>query len=434
MKSKTSLSYLTLIIIFGVIFLSGCPGKITVNECMSNSSCNENMKCLNGECVNIIVKDCEDNSQCNEGEICSQGKCINQFQENICETDADCEAEHYCESTIGKCVKDVSNDPCEKIECEEGNELDPETCDCIDINEDLPCLNDSDCMVGQYCNSSIGICRGDTLDDSCLEGVCADGYFCNLETGNCELVDDLDPCEYTRCAEGYECDTEAGNCVLIEENINPCEYTMCAEGYECDTETGNCELIEENINPCEYTMCASGYECDAETGNCILTREPDYETFMCKEQPLVCGDVFLCFSNCDADDEDCGQHCFDSASEDCITCIIDASNCLEASGCIDEDDRLMGNCVYDSECNNEQTLNCLGNVYFIEYKEECSNSQICVPAYNKPALCFEEDGSIPENSIPCNISDLCSCPSDMFCNDIGNGNGFCQTACADLME
>ena len=78
------------------------------------------------------------------------------------------------------------------------------------------CTSDTDCAVGEVCNTATGQCEagptGCTSDEDCAEG-----EVCNTETGQCEVA----PTGCTSdedCQEDEFCDVQTGDCV-VNENL-----------------------------------------------------------------------------------------------------------------------------------------------------------------------------------------------------------------------
>ena len=75
-------------------------------------------------------------------------------------------------------------------DCPEGKEINPDTGNCINIEENTETV----CPEGKYLNPATGRCKNVEDDDTLAE--CADGYERNPETNRCRKIQTTDASEY----------------------------------------------------------------------------------------------------------------------------------------------------------------------------------------------------------------------------------------------
>lgn len=124
-------------------------------------------------------------------------------------------------------------------------------------NADTSCIADSDCAVGELCDSVTETCATEcTTDAECAPGeICVDraeqdGSICIADSG---CTTDAD------CASGETCNTDTGTC-----EASSCTTDADCPNGTCNTDTGQCEAAGCTDN----SDCASDQVCNSDTGMC----------------------------------------------------------------------------------------------------------------------------------------------------------------------
>lgn len=263
--------------------------------------------CVGGRFPQLEVCDCLDND-C-DGDI---------DEDDPCEGDAICYHESanvcYCAEPCDPSVEwgcvDLSQvcqwieehegyycvgDPCEGVECDEG-----QVCrygQCISVCEGVTCPEGQVCVavgdVGvcvpancyiddpQYRCEEGQICKnGRCVDDPCWEVECGPGQFCR--DGQCHDVCTTE--DASSCEEGQKC--YDGECIP-----DPCYGLNCPPQMVCNEQTGQCEddpcigvdcfyplvCIDGKCvdPPCSFVECPEGYQCIDDT--CISSEAVEEE-------------------------------------------------------------------------------------------------------------------------------------------------------------
>ena len=137
--------------------------------------------------------------------------------------------------------------------------------------------------------------EADVTESPC-EGVqCATGEICNGATGECVALDSS-PCAEVVCEVGEVCDGQTGECVAIEDSL--CADSDCTPEQVCDGATGEC--IDIPVPECTADAdCAPGCEscvdgaCEAIPGACCTNAD-------CPSSAPVCSEASVC-TNCEVD-------------------------------------------------------------------------------------------------------------------------------------
>jgi hypothetical protein len=147
---------------------------------------------------------------------------------------------------------------------------------CVGAPDGLPCDDGDLCTEDDACIA--GLCKGNVLDCSILDGQCQQG-FCDSATGECIKQDFEDtPCEDgDLCTTGEVCSN--GICgggtpkVCVSDN-------SCEDGI-CDAETGDC--LSKPVD--DGTACNDGNVCFS---NGVCEAFPDNTGSECVATPLAC--------------------------------------------------------------------------------------------------------------------------------------------------
>lgn len=383
----------------------------TCIECLENTDCSYGELCTNNQCGNG-TPECEKDADCGvgycykpEGKI--PGVCIECVQDSDCLTGQVCNAQHVCENQTDPtdCSQDASIcnaqqhcfkptwsatkicvdciDQYAKNGCKDQEICNEETNQCIDPNDTpneclditttettitnpcpdggtcyqhetepdycFECISNSDCPVGEICDSNLECNITDNNCDSnsdCSPGVCdpetnqctecnstqdcPEGTTCN-ENGRCESNENGSECtvatEEDDCGEGRHCyigivetsgkklqpildgDTPLnqqgiGVCVdcIVDQDCNSfqkcneftCEGScesdeQCPEGEICDPETGQCD----SDDPCSDIACPDNASCemiDGEGARCDCDEGHEFFDGECVEINLACED------------------------------------------------------------------------------------------------------------------------------------------------
>ncbi|MBQ8037144.1 MAG: hypothetical protein IJ268_09140, partial [Proteobacteria bacterium] len=175
----------------------------SVDRCVplgcSGITCGENETCNAGECLCGDIK-CEENEICSDEKTCesTESKCENvtcdvpnescNESTGTCDCGGEtCNEGEYCNDE-GKCIE---GDPCEGIECEDG-----ETCvygQCICKGAGAKCEDGKTCeydvcvdteCVGKTCEEGLVCAKGECIDPACV-GVTCDDPSLSCSAGNC---------------------------------------------------------------------------------------------------------------------------------------------------------------------------------------------------------------------------------------------------------
>jgi hypothetical protein len=142
-----------------------------------------------------------------------------------CSSDAGCDERAACKR--GRC---------QEVECRSNTHCPLETtCNPDTYTCDPGCLSSQDCLVGDRCDITAGVCLPRSCTDTQLD--CAFGQRCNLATGACE-EDTTKNCD--RCSDDGDCLPD-GLCGQVEaigrpRCFMPCtpeSFDPCPSGMQC---------------------------------------------------------------------------------------------------------------------------------------------------------------------------------------------------------
>jgi hypothetical protein len=320
---------LLLLALFGA---AACRGTVLVEKCTTDDQCPANFHCATqgintGDCL------CNDNSACVQDggapTVCNpSGFC----QVKVgCVTNADCESQEYCDTTVSECVTGTG------------------------------CSSDLDCPIGTICAVLQGSCvPGCHSNGDCPRGdpcTCANGSECSCPIDGGDFVDpagyDRSQCEIGAC----RTDTCAGDTSLCPYNddctgqpdggLSVCEpdprmNVLCqnctigpgATGDECSvpaSQGADFCLIDLHggnlfcgVDCSQGQGCPSGYECDDVV---VLTQNPCASDSQCTPSKIACSGDANCptDSQCTASGQ-CGGFCVadEGNGQGFCTCVTNA--------------------------------------------------------------------------------------------------------------
>ena len=312
-----------------------------------------------------------------------------------------------------------------------------------------PCLADSDCEEGYYCDTTeclsccpenpedcINICCGKCVPIECQEGETMpcwegpDGSFpdqgiCQYGTMSC--IDGLwSECIGQILPEEERCDGLDNNCNGIvddpwaDELGQICSVNGAEGGYICKADGSGVECFidgscydgiqnqDETDVDCGGSIClpcSEGQQClvdsDCASGNC--------DEGICGEEfveGLSCAELYNCINAC-PENEDCINDCFDAASESALNDFEALQDAFDGCGVICGDD--VG-CI--ESCAEEEILQCFGEGE-CEQNSDCDDGDICTINTCEYGVCeFEfvdcDDGD-PNTNCVCDPEIGCVC-------------------------
>jgi hypothetical protein len=346
-------------------------------NCRDDCDCYTGETCINGNCqpAGGDQQSCTIDEDCPEGQVCKGNKCVNESCETredcappacvckegecttpppVCQTDEDCCVGYRC--NFGTCVP-------ENVGCQSDDEckaIDPEYPRCVDGECVQECVNDIDCLPGQFCVDNHCVSRDCTVES------CPQGQWCDVNDGQCKPGCDQnsdciapETCNYqthqcgqTDCC-GGACDPATQYCdTLTCQCVDKClTDANCPEGFECKADghcwctTGGCppgttcnlqtgECVQETVQCTTDADCPAGWTCNQTTGQC--------------ESTGTAGEGDMCFGD-DQCDAAAGLLC--DSSLFCIGCVLEDPNFSPTFTCRYECSLLARTCpISDREC------------------------------------------------------------------------------------
>lgn len=311
------------------------------NPCDDGILCTIGDACDNGECKGIPVI-CPSLNDCIAG-YCNQTTGLCQTMDNTvsCDDGDACTLNDKCNGA-GACIGIPKNcndlQPCTLDSC------DSDTGDCIHVPlaNFTTCADGNLCTIGDICIG--GICKG--LEKDCQDGNVCTSDFCDPETGQCIPINNMlscndgNPCTYNdTCLEG----TCIGNNTLACDDQNPCTEDICVLGNVQTQNTPTCSHI--NISGVE---CDDGIPC---TKNDTCSAGICSGTLLNCDDGNVCTNNFcdeltgLCISQNEGSICDDGDPC--TIADSCVngTCLGVPLNCDDSNPCtLDQCDPLSSTC------------------------------------------------------------------------------------------
>lgn len=264
---------------------------VSVNACVSNSSCGCGGVCEMGVCTtlgdicNVNEPYCDTNNinhnkcvECLNSDHCSgnkkyciEGVCHECSIDSECASDTDCDV--YCDnySCIHSNVEELN---CKKqgLKCFIGNRF------CVECN------SNNDCGSGRLCNLATRTCEVCKFDEQCRSDDECNAY-CNVTSGSCEL-----PSILLNCNGNLRCNKQTAKCVDCLDNgdclsniflttcntsSNTCHQCLtdvdCRSDYNCNAKCAVIYKLNRPINICRNDVsgvlsCCDGKKCDLDWG------------------------------------------------------------------------------------------------------------------------------------------------------------------------
>lgn len=242
----------------------------------------------------------ESGSQCIDYGVCIEYVDGNSYCGVACLSDYGCPPQYKCREIPG--IADM--------------QCIPETGTCENLVE---CESDTDCVYGEICNESLGVCAMGCLDDEACSGdlICS-GFHC---TTPCDDVNNPCAADY-ECADDGRC-KKPGSCIDWRDCEEPETYCdleshMCKPGcmqdVDCKTAAKVCENMSCVTRACKAAWsCAFGQMCRLDEvaedfGDCYEPEGP-YCDACNGDDPDSCGEENLCVNFQDEDGNDKGAYC-----------------------------------------------------------------------------------------------------------------------------
>ena len=411
-----------------------CVFSNNTDPCDDGDLCTFDDRCVGGQCIGTPIS-CNDYNECTQDE-CILGQChhfpIGSNLWTHCDDGDNCTHSDMCVN--GQCIGTP-------IDCNDGNicttnECDPQTGECVIVNNELYCDDGDICTTHDVCVN--GTCLGEPMDcddgDPCTEDVCVNGNCFHRQMYN-EPCDDTDPCTVNdTCVQTLLRDNGYLSCIGEPKICN--DGNVCTED-ECNPSTGNCETTNNNLpcddgNPCtlndvcnngtcsgvlrdceDNNVCTFGI-CDTLTGNCMYTYlnvscdDGDLCTHsdfciegQCVGIPVDCDDGDVCTINdrcnattgqCEYDPFDCDDSnectsdvCLDMGGAMCFhKNINDGHYCDDGDLCTDHDTCIEGECIgIPKSCGNGNVCTSgtcdpnTGNCTVMHNNDPCDDGNAC---------------------------------------------------------
>lgn len=318
--------------------LGNCGGGVQVpdgNLCDDGNKCTVGETCLAGECI-ALPMDCSEisNSACIEG-VCDPdtGECTGVPVEDpacscwgaedgeACDDGLACTLNDTCDNQL--CIGEVLDcsdfgDICNDGVCNPANGK----CTRSPANEGGDCDDDLTCSVADICVA--GVCTGDVMDCSELDGPCSIGA-CDEASGKCEALINTDG---TPCDDGDVCTgndhCEEGACTWGFDLCAACDGlevgAACEEGDACTLNStckvtvGKLVCLGQNLQCPDMGPCMFGM-CEPSTGECIPKPLPN-GLFCFDQDPCTVTDV-CGGGQCHGSPKDCGATASPCAAVSC---------------------------------------------------------------------------------------------------------------------
>lgn len=466
-----------------------------VQNCNDGQFCNGTESCVEGACQAGSPPSCNDGNACTVGDSCVEPACL-AGTPTECDDANPCTSDS-CDPSTGKCVFLAAAVPC----------VDGDACtvndNCVDGvclgGEVTPCADDGNACTLEGCNPATGECvslasdgpcvDGNlcTVQDTCVQGVCAPGKSVVCDDANPCTKDACTPavgvCVYTPitgpCDDGNLC-TQAeacadGKCAGVLkacDDQNPCTIDFC------DVQTGKCTSIGATggcddgdpcttIDSCSGGTCKGGApkDCDdgepcttdaCSAGNCqhAPATGPCVDSNPCTTVDFCKGGKCVGAGNvCPCTQENAGTICNDNnpcttdgcivATSACQNTALDGVTCSDGDGCTGLDVCLSGTCtgLQPKDCNDANnctddscdplTAACKNspNVNSCTDGNACTQGDACKDGICKGGSTQSCDDGIPCTLDTCTSGGACAhsaAPDGTSCED---GNPCTEAAC-----
>ena len=419
-------------------------------ECDDDNPCTDNICTATGGCdYPPNAQPCDDLDPCTLGDECIEGECVGIQMPCNCQSDADCETLEdgdLCNGLLvcntGELPYKCSVDPDTIVVCPEPEGVDayclqpacePATGDCSLVPQHEGYL----CENGDAC----------TLNDKCVEGICAAGTSVVCNDGNPCTDDSCDP---------------ANGCVHSPNEIpcndsNPCTTIDLCSGGEC---VGGQELDCDDNNPCTDDSCDPDAGC-VHTANQETCDDADECTTLdhCSGGNCIpggslnCDDQEPCTTDFCLPVEGCQQEPAPGPCDDGDSCTLNdickggtcvggpAPDCNDDNPCTADSCNGSGLCVHvpanDEQCDDANACtvgdHCDGGACVHGGLQDCSDDDVCTDNFCDPIIgCVVKLNQAPcDDNDPCTTSDTCALGScvggpEVICND---GNDCTDDSC-----
>ncbi len=264
-----------------------CSNTPCQTSCTSNHECTDSSLpyCCGGACQAAPCS-CTSNAQCSGATPnCCSGTGICQAAPCSCTSDAQCPTGMNCCNGTCSSAACTCND---STPCGPGKNCCNGTCQTQSC-----CVNNSQCPIGQCCNSVNGQCNASYCTPSCCstDSCCSQqcpGY--NPTACGCQQ----DQCSSTLCPD-YNfctCNPQAASC-NTPDCSNSCNSPQCP-GYNfcvCNPADSSCSTTPSCTSSCDNPQC-SGYDfctCNPEDSSCSTPDEDNSGGLTCNTYIVQCG-------------------------------------------------------------------------------------------------------------------------------------------------
>ncbi len=291
-----------------------------------------------------------------------------------CTENSDCLDGMYCDSSLGSCVQ--SEYCTDDRDCPLDMQCDVDRGTCVPSEEPPPtsCRGDDDCAVGQFCDSS-GHCRASqtcsTHEDCTLPGL---GY-CD-DRGTCVPSPGAECVTSNECESGERC--VDGFCTEWNDGGGQCQFDEQCDGGQGLCVDGTCHAACNGDDE-----CGTGEICDG--GYCRFQEDTQngcrYNSDCAPGQ--VCIDTVCHDTGC-TQDTDCttaGDRCVDGV---CVADEAPQPECTQNSDCTEQGyECVEGVCrkpctVADPDCTSCGMTYCIRG-YCYDEEPQCMVSADCAP-------------------------------------------------------
>lgn len=370
-----------------------CYNGACILGCRSSKSCPSDQSCINNRCQNpCSLKEnvCGANAICNCIDHATSCSCPAGFSgnptpqqgcvrvPNICHSNQDCPAQHFCDKGFCQCSCSSKNDCAQGERCKNGY--------CAKV-----CYGNGNCLPGELCvdgSCEIG-CTSDTgcrADEVCINGKC-------------------------KCSHGFI----AGPDTCLD--INECEEHPCHPSAECI-----------NLHGTYKCVCPQGTAGDPVGTGCLTPHQCENHHDCPDSQSCI---HFSCADPCSL--VDCGPNTICSVIDHVAGCQCQSGYIGDASGCFKVECLTDNECPKDKYCNLESNkcaspcnrVNCgYGICIAVKHNAVCQ----CHPGYGLIGdTCLDVDECLDH---PCHSTAVCqntegsfycSCPHGLVGDPIGLG-------------
>ena len=236
------------------------PGSGPPPTCTLDTDCEDNYRCIDGDCVGQMCAHCTVHEECgDDDDYCLSGFTDGNYYCGVsCTADTECGTGNTC-FDLGGGVKQCL----------------PTLLDCTGSGQ--TCTLSTDCPAGYVCEG--GLCVPQPPPECTVNEDCATGYICQDQRCVPDPSPHHPPC--TQCTTNEECGWETDDCVTLYPDGNPFADGMSYCGRSCESVGGDCGagfacfefgdrpaqcLPEDRVctwcDPVWMTGCPDGSYCD----------------------------------------------------------------------------------------------------------------------------------------------------------------------------